>query len=51
MRYRDTNTGAVLEPSTEFAADQMAKNPALEPVEDKPKATRKRTTRKKDATE
>lgn len=29
MRYRDTRTGATYEPRTEFAATQMAANPAL----------------------
>lgn len=40
MKFRDTNTGAILEPSTDFVAEQMAKNPALVPVDEKPKAKR-----------
>ena len=32
MRYRDTRTGATYEPKTEFAAEQMAVNPALVPL-------------------
>lgn len=47
MRYIDTRTGATLEPSSQFVADQMSKNPAYKPVEDaKPKPTRKRRTTK-----
>lgn len=49
MRYRDTRTGATYEPSTEFAAAQMAKNPALVPVgdaEERPKPARRRAAKK-----
>lgn len=47
MKFRDTRTGATLEPSTEFVAEQMAKNPTLVPIEDKPRrAPRKRAAKK-----
>lgn len=48
MKFRDTRTGATLEPSTEFVAEQMAKNPTLVPIADvSPKrAPRKRAAKK-----
>jgi hypothetical protein len=47
MKFKDKNTGAVLEPSDEVAKMMLA-NPNLEKLEDKPKAApRKRTAAKK----
>lgn len=47
MKFKDKNTGAILEPSDEVAAMMLA-NSNLEKLEDKPKAApRKRTAAKK----
>ncbi len=52
MKFRDLNTGAILEPSNEFVAQQMVLNPNLVTVDEKPKAApRKRAPRKTKATE
>lgn len=48
MKFRDTRTGATLEPSTEFVAEQMAKNPTLVPIEDNPRRPRRKATPKKE---
>jgi len=50
MKFRDTRTGATLEPRSELVAQQMAKDPALVPIEDKPKrAPRRKAAPKKEA--
>lgn len=39
MKFRDKRTGAILEPSSEFVAQQMAQDPNLEQVKERAKRT------------
>ncbi len=47
MKFLDTRTGALLEPASDFVAQQMAHDPNLKPVDEAPKrAPRKRAAKK-----